>query len=149
MIQWELIPLLAGFIIEYYLYTKYKFRMGGVVIIPLLAIYAINQPFSFPFLMFLTAINYFILEYFYSHFIIYGRRLLYLSLIIGIVLSLAVGFLMDVNLSWYGFLIQGLFAYNLHRESNSTANKIKSIAVSSAIFLLLIFISIISLYFIW
>jgi hypothetical protein len=146
MLYWELIPILFGFIIEYFLYTKYKFRAGGVVIIPLFAIYFVKHPFMIPFLILLTGVNYWILEILYSKFIVYGRRLLYLSLIIGILLTILLGIIMPNELGWYSFVVPGLFAYNIHREVNSTVERMKSLLINSAVVVFLIIISFIALY---
>ncbi len=138
--NWEILPLLIGFILEYFLYTKYKFRAGGVIILPMLATYAIKYPSLVPTILLITLITYIVLEVLYSKFIIYGRRLLYLSLIIGIIISGSAALVMNNAPFTYAFLMPGLMAYNFHREKHSTVVKIKSTVLNTGVFLLLVIV---------
>ena len=145
-IYWEALPLISGFIIEYFLYTKYKFRAGGVVVIPLLAVYTIKFPALIPTLLFISFVTFVALELLYHRLVIYGRRLMYLALTIGIIFTVILTPLFDSNLGWYTLIIPGLIAYNVHRENNSPAHLAKSLLINTATYLLLIVIGIISLY---
>jgi hypothetical protein len=146
-IYWEAIPLLIGFIIEYVLYTKYKFRAGGVVVIPLLAIYTVKYPLMAVALIGLSMITLLIIEILYSKFVVYGRRLLYMSLTAGIILTLIIMPMLDSALGWYSVVVPGLLAYNFHRENHSIVDRARSVIINGATYLLLIGVSFCSLYF--
>jgi len=146
VLSWEFLPLLVGFVMGYFLYQKYMFRSGGVIILPLLAIYFIKFPLSFPMLLISTIISYIVLEIIYSRYIVYGRRLLYLALVISLISVLVFEEVLAVSIGWYAFILPGLFAYNLHRENNSTLNMLKSAVLSTVMFVFLALVSLCSLY---
>ncbi|KCZ71692.1 hypothetical protein ANME2D_02429 [Candidatus Methanoperedens nitroreducens] len=145
VLNWEFLPLFAGFVIGFFLYQKYMFRGGGVIILPLLAIYFVKFPLSFPKLLFSALITYGALEVLYTRYIVYGRRLLYLALVIGMVVTLAFEDVLS-SIGWYALVLPGLFAYNLHRENNSTSNMLKSAILLSVTFVFLVCVSLFSLY---
>lgn len=143
--NWEAIPLLVGFVLEFILYSKYQFRAGGVIVLPILAVYFVLYPFFVPILLGLSLLTYIILEILYGKIIIYGRRLLYLALSIGITFSLIASYILAQPIGTYGFLIPGLLAYNIHREQHSPVMKLKSLVLNSAVFILLVMVAAASL----
>jgi len=116
--QWELAPLMVGFIFSYLIYHYKKFRMGGVIVIPLLAIYTIKYPLMLLLVGFFSVCIFFMLKILMERFIIYGRRLLYLALFMGLIL-MSIAFIWLNSFTWYSVLLPGLIAYNYHRESYS------------------------------
>jgi hypothetical protein len=145
MISWEVITLIIGFALGYLFYSKFNYRGGGVLVVPFLVIYLIKFPLMLPFLIIISFINLFILNFLYSKYLIYGRRLLYLSLIIGIVGLLIAGLFVPVN-DWYPLLIPGLFAYNMHRELNNPITISKSVMIS-IIYFAVVFITALASYY--
>lgn len=144
---WEIYTLIIGFIIGFFLYTKFKFRGGGVIVVPILSVYFVKFPSLIPYMILISIITFFILEILYSKFIIYGRRLMYVSLFIGMILSLTLVFKFG-DIGWYGFLIPGLLAYNFHREKNSTTKYWLSLSTNIIFFMFLVIVSFTSIFFI-
>ncbi len=142
---WELIPIIIGFFLGLFLYNKYHFRAGGVIVLPLLAIYFVKNPFFTPYLILVSIFTFFLLEYIYGKHIIYGRRLMYLSLILGITMTLFFAYILNATIEMYGLLVPGLLAYNIHRERNSPVFEIKSLAINTLLLLFLIGVSFFSL----
>jgi hypothetical protein len=145
--NWELLPLFVGFLLEFVLYTRYKFRAGGVIVIPLLATYLIKYPALVPSILFATVLTFLVLEIAYSNFIIYGRRLLYISLMFGLVVFSVISYFRHSAPFTYAFLMPGLMAYNFHREKHSPVVKFKSMAFNTGVFILLVFTAFLSLIF--
>jgi hypothetical protein len=142
MIHQETIILLIGFIIGYFLYSFFKFRSGGVLAMPLLAIYTLNYPLMLPFTIFTVIILFVIMLFMFNKIIIYGRRLLYVSLGFGMILTFIFSYLMKIDVGWYPLLVPGLLAYNIHREVNSKGNLHYSIIMNILYFVLMMVITI-------
>jgi hypothetical protein len=143
---WESIVLIIGFVIGYILYYKYRYRGGGVIAVPLLVIYTIKFPLMLPLLLISTFLSFFILNFLYLKFIIYGRRLLYISLTIGIVLNLIIQNSIKINMGWYPLILTGLLSYNMHREINSGQSFFKSSLISIFFMIFMIIIAFIMIY---
>jgi hypothetical protein len=143
IIQEETIILFIGFVIGFILYTYFKFRSGGVLAMPLLAIYTFNFPLLLPFIVVSTIFIVLITELLFIKFIIYGRRLLYINLILGMLLVSSFSYLFKIDLGWYPLLIPGLLSYNFHREVNSKENIFHSIFLNVVYFVSILLISVI------
>lgn len=147
ILTWQFFTLLFGFLFGFVLYHKYTVRLGGVVIVPLVAIYFIEYPTTLSGIIIASALTFLTLEFVYSRYIVYGRRLLYIALVLGMIVMVAVFEAIGVlSIGWYTLLIPGLLAYNVHREYNSSADIIRSVGLTSLIFVLLLGISFISMY---
>lgn len=146
IISWEVVTLLTGFLVGFVLYSLLKFRSGGVITIPLLAIYTIKFPLLVPFMLLTAAVCFFLIEFLYREYILYGRRLLYISLTLGIFLTIFFMVIFNINAGWYPLIIPGLMAYNSHREYNSTVNIKKSFLINILLFVLLLIVAYTSLY---
>ena len=148
VLTWEIIVLLTGFIIGYFLYTKFKFRSGGVLVIPFLAIYSIKFPLMLPLIFLASAITLLIMEIMFKKYIIYGRRLTYLSYVIGIIVLVVFYFLLEIESTWYSMLLPGMIAYNFHREINSHFPFLKAFSIFLIYLFVLITVGFLGLYFI-
>jgi len=138
IIYWEIITLIVGFFLGALLYSFYKFRSGGIITIPLLAIYTIKFPVMLPFLLFASFISFISLQLIFTKFIIYGRRLLYISLIIGMVLTMISINLVNADAGWFALLLPGIMGYNSHREKHETKKHFFLSATSNTIYFVLI-----------
>jgi len=143
-----MISLLAGFVLGALIYSIYQFRAGGIISIPLLAIYTIKFPIILPFMLLASLLTYLLLELLFVKFIIYGRRLLYIALSLGMVFVMIILNSINIDAGWYSLLIPGLIAYNAHREVNSGKNLLLSFSLNIICFILIILISFVTIYFI-
>ena len=140
IINWEVVPLLVGFIFSYIIYTYKKYRLGGVISIPLLAIYTIKFPLIAVVIILSSVIIFIFLEILMERVVMYGRRLLYISMIISVIFMTVIEIFVSKNPEWYAMLLSGLIAYNYHREAHSGVKITKSIIA----YFLLYFICLIS-----
>lgn len=93
-------------------------------------------------LVILSAITLILINLIFIKFIVYGRRLLYLSVTIGATLAiLAINFI-GINIGWYPIVIPGLVAFNIHKESKTSGELLSSIGVTFAYFLVMLVTSI-------
>jgi len=137
--------LLVGFIFSYLIYHHKKFRMGGVIVIPLLAIYTIKYPLLSLIVVLFSIIIFFILKMLMEIKIIYGRRLLYISLFLGVIL-VSISFIWLKNFTWYAVLLPGLIAYNYHRESYSGVKIGKAVLFNVLFYIVCLITAILSFY---
>ena len=127
IINWEVIPFFIGFIFSYLIFNYNKLRLGGVISIPLLAVYTIKFPLIALIIMVSSVLIFTLLELLMEQAIIYGRRLLYISMIMSVVLMALVEIFISKNSEWYAMLLSGIIAYNYHREYHSGVDIKKSI----------------------
>lgn len=132
--NWEIFPLIAGFVLAYIVYHYKQYRMGGVIVVPLLAVYTIKFPIIALVVVLCSIPTFLILEFLMEHYAIYGRRLLYVSLTISIFVVGISEILLNYN-DWFALLLPGLMAYNYHRESHSDVRVVKSIIVTLFVYL--------------
>lgn len=140
LINWEVIPLLIGFIFSYLIYSYKKYRLGGVISIPLLAIYTIKFPLIALVIVLSSILIFICLEILIERVIVYGRRLFYISMMISVILMTLVEVFISKNPEWYALLLSGLMAYNYHRENHSGVKITNSILA----YFLLYFVCLIS-----
>ncbi len=141
---WEILPLLVGFLCSYLIYHYHKFRVGGVIAIPILAIYTIKFPLIFIAILITSIFLFFFLEFLLERKAIYGRRLLYLSLSGSLIIMTSLQYFINLTYDWYALLLPGLMAYNYHRENHDGIEKIKSIMASLILYIVCIIASIIA-----
>lgn len=143
MITWEILVLLFGFTMGFILYIHTQYRAGGVLIVPLLTIYFLKYPLMTIILIIVSFVNWIILEIIYNKLKLYGRKLMYISFLIGIILILIVMFLLSnyiILITWYPILLIGMIAYNFHREKHSKVDTTYSLFISSMYFIVLLIV---------
>lgn len=114
-LAWGLLAvfLLAGLV----LYERTGLRLGGVLVLPLLLVYAIIDLNVVAVFALAAGISLVVGQIIHHTTMLYGRRLLYIFLLTGIGATFLARQYVEVALA--GFIIgllPGLFAYNLHRE---------------------------------
>jgi|SRR3989344_3607031 len=125
------IILFVGFILGYLLYELFKVRAGGVVAIPLLVIYTIYNLKIFFLILLLALLLFLLLELIFKKTAIYGRRLLYISFGLSIIISsIAIWLMKEPSPVVFLTLIPGLMAYNFHREKNSSTGLLKALVLT-------------------
>ncbi len=109
--------LAFGFLLGYYFYVKFKISPGGVLATPFLVLYTLEDPLIF--IIFLVAFVASILsiEFFIKQFLIYGRRLFYIALLISLIISALLYITLNPEYSTVFFsIVAGIIAYNSHKE---------------------------------
>lgn len=115
IIAWTLLGvfLLIGLIVH----EKTGLRLGGVLVLPLLLVYAIFDLNAVAVFAIAAVLALMVGQVVYSRTFLYGRRLLYVFLLIGVATTIFARQFVDLALGGIVLaLLPGLFAYNLHRE---------------------------------
>ena len=140
----QLIVLLFGFIFGYIIYELTRYRVGGVVAIPIMVIYTLDEPLMLPIFVFAIIICLLAVYIVTEKTLLYGRRLLYLNLAFSIIITSLIFFYADaiLNMSFtaltVGTIFPGIVAYNISRESYDLENTMKTIVMMVANFLIVL-----------
>jgi len=140
----QLIVLLFGFIFGYIIYELTRYRVGGVVAIPIMVIYTMDEPLMLPIFVFAIIICLLAVYIVTEKTLLYGRRLLYLNLAFSIIITSLIFFYADaiLNMSFtaltVGTIFPGIVAYNISRESYDLENTMKTIVMMVANFLIVL-----------
>lgn len=110
--------LLAGYVlIGLWAYERWGVRLGGVLALPLIAVYGLIVPWAIEIFAFAALVAFGVGEILHRRTLMYGRRLFAIHIVASVVASFAFVQVVDVPLN--GFLLPvlpGVFAFNLHRE---------------------------------
>ena len=140
----QLIVLLFGFIFGYIIYELTRYRVGGVVAIPIMVIYTMDEPLMLPIFVFAIIICLLAVYIVTEKTLLYGRRLLYLNLAFSIIITSLIFFYADAILNMnftaltVGTIFPGIVAYNISRESYDLENTMKTIVMMVANFLIVL-----------
>lgn len=105
--------LLVGFLV----YEKTGLRLGGILVLPLLVIYALIDLKILIVFGLASAFSFWSGHIVYRRTLLYGRRLLYVFLTTGILATAAFHSMVPTDFGVFILaILPGLFAYNLHRE---------------------------------
>ena len=98
-------------------YEQWGVRMGGVLAMPYLVVYALSDLTVLLLFALATVTAYVAGEAVHRRTLIYGRRMLVAFLLVSLMASFAFNAVLDVSISGVFLpILPGLFAYNLHRE---------------------------------
>lgn len=116
--------------------ARYDLRLAGVILVPLLAMFSVRFADTvFVYAVGATAV-FFVVSLVHWASLLYGRNLLAVGLVTGLVYSAAIGLTQPVPAPGITLFFVGLFtgigAYNLHRVAPK--NRAASIRVSAALF---------------
>lgn len=131
----QLATLVFGFIFGFILYDKTKYRVGGVVAIPVIITYTLDNPVLLPVFLISIVICYVAGSLVAKQTLIFGRRLLYIFMIFSVFITSGLIFFTgtfygnQILLITVGSIFPGILAYNLNREIFDRSSAITSIAV--------------------
>jgi hypothetical protein len=140
----QLLVLLFGFIFGFIIYELTRFRIGGVVAIPIMVIYTLDDPLMLPIFGFTIVVCLLAGQIIEEKTLLYGRRLLYLNLAVSILTTSLIFFyassILDINLTalTVGTIFPGIIAFNISRESYDLENTLKMIVMMLANFLVVL-----------
>ncbi|WP_247730978.1 poly-gamma-glutamate biosynthesis protein PgsC/CapC [Halovivax limisalsi] len=116
-------------------YHRYGVRLAGIIAMPLLALFSLQSAMVVPLYVAGTAIVYATITTIHRRTLLYGRVLLGLSIVVGLLSILPVAIVAPlapgIHLFFTGVLT-GIGAYNLHRVPS--AHRPASVALSTALF---------------
>ncbi|ELY85483.1 poly-gamma-glutamate biosynthesis protein PgsC/CapC [Natrialba taiwanensis] len=104
--------------------TQYRgLRMGGVIVVPLLAVYSLYSFEALPLFLITATTAYYLVGLIRRHTLIYGRQLLLVSLAAGALGPVTLTLVFDrwalfgstVELAFTGTILPGIAAYNYHK----------------------------------
>lgn len=139
-----LIGLLAGITAT----QMWDLRLSGVVVIPLFAVYTLYELSSLPVLLVSVLVAYWGIDLVTSRTLLYGRRLLYVAILVGAIVPLLVAVTTSVftntaysiEMHALGSVLPGIAAYNLYRVD--AERRIDDVVASMATYLSLIAIGV-------
>ncbi len=118
--------LSIGFIVGFIFYHKFKTSMGGVLATPFVVLYTLDDPSLFIVFVFAFLGCIFAIELGKNYFLLYGRRLFYLSISMSLIISAALFILLNPQFSTVFFSITaGIIAYNAHKELMANVHYLK------------------------
>jgi hypothetical protein len=98
-------------------YERWGLRLGGVLALPYLVVYALEDLRVLLLFGLASAVTYLGGEAIHRYTLIYGRRMLVAFLLLSLVASYVFNALLSVSVTGVFLpVLPGLFAYNLHRE---------------------------------
>lgn len=110
--------LLGSFlVIGLAVYERFHLRLGGVLVVPLLALYVLLEPVALPIFLVAGAASWTAGALLHRRTLLYGRQLFIAMLLVSLVATYAT--MQFVGTTVAGLLLPilpGVFAYNLHRE---------------------------------
>jgi len=131
----QLATLVFGFLIGFILYERTKYRVGGVVAVPVLVTYSIGNPMLFPIFLISIIACFVAGSWVGQRTLIYGRRLLYVFLTLSVIITSCLIFFIagfyshELLLITVGTIFPGILAYNLNREIFDRESAVVSITV--------------------
>lgn len=122
--------LLGGYmVIGYLAHQRWGLRLGGVLVLPFLAVYATNDLRALLLFGIAAVVTFTAGELLHRRTLIYGRRLLIAFLMTSLATTWALNAVIGISRTGILMpLIPGLFAYNLHRETRPAWNAVLFLA---------------------
>ncbi|MBS7641636.1 MAG: poly-gamma-glutamate biosynthesis protein PgsC/CapC [Candidatus Bathyarchaeia archaeon] len=108
--------VIVGLILEWVIYSVEGDRSGGIVTIPLIAVYTLLYPSFGLLLWFIVSVCYIAAEIMYRGFLLYGRRLFLAVVAFCIVVTIPSMFLLGFERFFVISIVPGIVAYNIHYE---------------------------------
>ncbi len=128
----QLIILIFGFTLGFVLYEVMRYRVGGVVAIPIMVIYTFSNSILLPIFLYSIGVCLIVVSIITERTLLYGRRLLYVYMAISIlvtssaVLVVSSSYNIDLATITIGTIFPGIVAYNLSREAFDFESGLKS-----------------------
>lgn len=131
----QLATLVFGFVVGFIFYERTKYRVGGVVAVPVLVTYSIGNPMLFPIFLISIITCFVVGSWIAQRTLIYGRRLLYVFLILSVIITSSMIFFIagfyshELLLITVGTIFPGILAYNLNREIFDRESALVSVTI--------------------
>lgn len=116
--------LVVGLLAVVFATERYGLRFGGVVVVPLLAVYILFDPGALPLFVISTATAYVSLVLVDRRIVLYGRQLLMMAIVTGALVPVTTFLLAEFafgqtlpvrDVAYLGSILPGIAAYNLRR----------------------------------
>lgn len=132
--------------------TSRGYRLSGVVVISLLAIYTLINFSAFPIFVLSIMIAYVGIVLLQERWLVYGRRLLFMAIILGAAVPVLIALLFDIwafqntqitELDFLGSILPGIAAYNYYRADPD--RRLRELIASVGLFIVLVTVGVGSL----
>ncbi|MBT8506857.1 hypothetical protein AZH53_00230 [Methanomicrobiaceae archaeon CYW5] len=117
------LTMLFGFMLGYALYEWKRYRLGGIIAVPLIVVYTMENWISLPVIIVAIMLCYIAVNVISSQTLLYGRRLLYMVMMFSIIVTFIIAWLVSMvypepipSLVIFS-LFPGLIAYNIRKDS--------------------------------
>jgi hypothetical protein len=119
-----LLMMLVGLLASITASQLYGLRLGGVIIVPLVAVYLLRSFGTFPIFILSTVSAYISVRFVKTRIPLYGRQLFIFSIIVGSLVPIITVELLNLELGltdniadveFIGSVLPGIAAYNFHR----------------------------------
>lgn len=133
--SWSLVLLFTGLVISETLYSRWGVRMPGLIAVPLLVILSLTNTWALRVFVVTASVIYITITLINYLTLIYGRVLLSIGLITGMICSIIVSVYFPVISGftlYFTVLLAGIGAFNLHRVA--PPERINAIALSTGLF---------------
>ncbi len=126
--------IMAGLVTALAVETVWRVRLFGIIALPLLALFFVAHPFTLVFYLGCVGVTYTITQLIHKRTLVYGRVLLSLAVISGVIVAIPVAMTLAVPGQYLLFvsLLAGIGGYNIHRLS--TAQLGRSVRLSTTVF---------------
>ncbi|HIQ12956.1 MAG TPA: hypothetical protein EYH44_00995, partial [Thermoprotei archaeon] len=105
---------------------RFRISPGGVLATPFLVLYTLEDPSLFVIFILAFIASLYSIDLFVKRYLVYGRRLFYLALIVSLIISAALYMILNPKFSTIFFsIIAGIIAYNSHKELMGGAHYMK------------------------
>jgi hypothetical protein len=134
----ELGLLGLGFFISEVARSRWGLRIGGLIVLPLLVLFAFRNAWLFPVFLLAAALAYIGIQLLHSWTLIYGRALLSVGVIFGLLTVISVVPVLPFGnglLPFFTGILGGVGAYNVHVVS--PAERRPSVVVAAGVFVVL------------
>jgi len=128
------VVILAGLVTAMAVETAWRVRLFGIIALPLLALFFVAHPFTLVFYVGCVAVTYATVQLIHKRTLVYGRVLLSLAVISGVLVAIPVAMTLAVPGQYLLFvsLLAGIGGYNVHRLSSTQLGR--SIRLSTSVF---------------
>lgn len=117
------LTMLFGFMLGYALYEWKRYRLGGIIAVPLIVVYTMENWISLPVIIVAIILCYIAANVISGNTLLYGRRLMYMVLMFSIIVTFIIAWLVSMvypdpipSLVIFS-LFPGLIAYNIRKDS--------------------------------
>lgn len=143
--------VVLGLLVGAWAATARSYRLSGVVVVSLLAVYTLLSVWALPVFLLSTALAYVGLAVVQGRWLFYGRRLLLTAVLLGAVLPVATVLAVtavvgrgipDSGFLFYGSILPGIAAYNFHRQDAD--RRLVDAAATAALYLGLVVVGVVA-----
>lgn len=141
-----------GLLVGIWLASRWSLRLGGVVVVPLLAVYTFFNVTALPIFVLSTCIAYPGIRFIQDRWLLYGRSLLLTAILLGAIVPVVVFLVLDgvmgqslavSEVDFLGSILPGIAAYNFYRQEAD--RRVADVLASLGLLAVLIVVGVVAL----